>query len=339
MVLLPQLGIKLQGSTPTTIYFNPGTSMPTPTPQPTKIKQLLPLLQQKPNRFQLHQSLSSNPNIHIQGEYSKSQAYGVVDLDNGKVLISQRFSTRLPIASIAKLMSAIVALDLASPDELFTVSEKAASMIPSKIGLKVGERLSVRELLAAMLLFSANDATAVIQENIDQKYGERLFVEAMNQKAQFLGLKNTHFANPQGFDDPEQYSSVEDVIIFTKYALDNYPLIKELVATDFLVLNKNIHHSLYRLPNWNGLLGVYPGVNGGKIGQTDAAGKTTVVTAQRGDKNLIVVVLGAPGSYERDLWAAQLLDLGFQSTLNLPPIGVTRSILKEKYLSWSNLLR
>lgn len=94
------------------------------------------------------------------------------------------------------------------------------------------------------------------------------------------------------------------------------------------------NHKEFKLPNWNGLLDVYPNIIGFKIGNTDDAGKTTVVLSQRENKTILVVLLGAPGIIERDLWAGQLLDIGFQKTSNLTPINVTEAQLREKYRTW-----
>src|SRR5690606_3687251 len=93
-------------------------------------------------------------------------------------------------------------------------------------------------------------------------------------------------------------------------------------------------HKQFDLYNWNGLLGVYPGASGVKIGNTGDAQKTTIVTAERNGKKLLVVVLGAPGVLERDMWAAELLDLGFEKQYGMAPINVTEEQLRAKYKTW-----
>jgi D-alanyl-D-alanine carboxypeptidase len=194
--------------------------------------------------------------------------------------------------------------------------------------------LTVDELLQAAMMTSANDAVEVIKEGVDNKYHEAVFVRAMNEKSQALGLHHSSFANPQGFDDQKNFSSVEDLAVLTHYALTNYPRIAEIVKKDYTILAESNSHKKFDLYNWNGLIGVYPEIIGMKIGNTDQAGKTTIVISQREGKKLLVILLGAPGLYERDLWAADLLDLGYQRTKQLEPIAVTREQLKNKYESW-----
>lgn len=290
-------------------------------------------LEQKEPQFKLQKESGLITTIYAAGEYDQAKAYIAVDLDSGAVLSQKNITQRLPIASLTKIMTAVVALDLAQPEELFTVSPQASFIEPTKIGVVPGQKMRLQELLPALLLTSANDAAEVIKEGVDQKYHDEVFIKAMNAKAQFLGLKNSSFTNPQGFDNPQNFSSAEDLALLSYYALNNYPQIAQIVSQDFQILPADNNHKRYDLYNWNGLVGVYPGTTGLKIGNTDAAGKTTVVTAQREGKKVVAVLLGAPGVLERDLWASQLLDNGFQQ-LGLPPVQITPQQLQSKYLSW-----
>lgn len=240
---------------------------------------------------------------------------------------------RLPVASLTKIMTAVVALDLATPEERFAVSQKAAATIPTKINVLPGEKISLDQLLHAALLASANDGVEVIREGIDQKYGDKVFVRAMNAKSKVLGLKNTSFANPQGFDNRNNYSSASDLAILSQYALTKYPEIAQIVQKDYEYVEANRDHQAFDLYNWNGLLGVYPGVYGLKIGNTGKAGYTTVVAAERSDHRILVVLLGTPGVLERDLWAAQSLDQGF-TKFGLDPVWVSEADLRAKYSTW-----
>jgi len=174
----------------------------------------------------------------------------------------------------------------------------------------------------------------VIREGVDHKYSDEVFIKAMNLKAEIIGLHNTHFQNPQGFDDKDNYSTVEDLAILSHYALNNYPLISQIVTKDYLFLNGNGNHKQFDLYNWNGLLGVYPGVFGVKIGNTEAAGTTTVVASERNGKKLLAVLLGTSDVLDRDLKAAKLLDAAFEKTLGLEPVSITAQQLQHKYASW-----
>lgn len=304
-------------------------------PLPKKVdilEDLKPKLKPSQNDFQLKKQLMLT--VSAGASYEQASAYGVVDLKNGQVIASKNLSERVPIASLTKIMTAVVALDLAGVGEQFSVSARAASQQPTKVMLKTGEKYSLNNLLSFLLISSANDSAEVIKEGIDTKYGNEVFIKAMNYKAQALGLKNTHFTNTQGYDDANNYSSVEDITILSRYALENYPLIAEIVGKNYEDLTDNYNDLRFYLNNWNGLLGVYPGVSGIKIGNTSKAGKCTVVIAVRNGQKLLAIVLGAPGVLERDLWAAQLLDLGFSKIAGIPPVNVTESQLKEKYASW-----
>lgn len=296
--------------------------------------QVLPLLHFKKNNFVLKTANPFFPQAEASEYNNPVSAMIAVDLDNGEVLYEKNMEKKLPVASLTKIMTAIVALDLASPDDTFTVSDYAAHQIPTRIGVVPDEKLKLYELLHALLLTSANDSATVIQEGIDKKYAAPIFIKAMNAKAEFLGLTNSSFANPQGFDDPDNYSTVKDLAILSQYGLKNYALIDEIVRKDYAFLPKNGNHKQFDLYNWNGLIGVYPGAMGIKIGNTGDAGKTTVVVSERNGKKILATVLGASDIYERDLTAAELLDIGFEKTLQLKPASITREMLREKYLSW-----
>lgn len=267
-------------------------------------------------------------------EMERLSSYAVVDFDSGQVLLEKEMDRRVPPASLTKIMSAVVSLDLVSPDEQFPVTEAAQQLEPTTIGVVAGQKMNVGELLAASLITSANDAIQVIVDGIDQRYGQGTFVKAMNEKARFLGLANSYFANPQGFDSDSAYSSASDLVVLSHYALTKYPLIARIVKTDYQFLPASPSHKQFDLYNWNGLLGVYPGAFGIKIGNTGKAGYTTAVVAQRQGKKVLVVVLGAPGVLERDLSAARLLDQGFQKEWGLEPVNVNKRQLEEKYSTW-----
>jgi|SRR5581483_7906589 len=304
---------------------------------PTKVvdqkAKITPLMEKKPNHFHVNNIFQANQAYAAQ-DYDNAKAYEVVNLDNGNMILSKSQDQPLPIASLTKIMSAVVVLDLAKENQLFTVQPEATSVSPTRIGVVAGEKMSVSELLQAALMTSANDAIAVIRDGIDSEYGKGTFVYAMNKKAEFLGLTHTHFANPQGFDSSVNYSTTNDLTVLSQYALTNYPLIAQIVKQEYAFLPASSLHKQFDLYNWNGLLGVYPGAYGIKIGNTDNAGYTNIVASDRGNTHLLVVMLGAPGVVERDQWASELLDSGYQKTLNLAPVNVTKDQLLTKYHTW-----
>lgn len=293
-----------------------------------------PRLKQIKNNYSVHAGSSFVGQADASAPYDEAAAYAAIDYDSGDVIISQNLDELLPIASLTKIMTSVVVLDLAEADEMLVVSEKASKVIPTKIGVVPGEKMSVAELLNAVLLTSANDAAEVIREGIDVKYGKGTFIDAMNIKAEFLSLSDSNFSNPQGFDSHENYSSVRDLAVLSHYALSNYPLLAEIAAKDYEFLPANENHKQFDLNNWNGLIGVYPDTIGLKIGNTGRAGHTTVVLSERDGKKILAVVLGAPGIQERDLWAAHILDAGYQALYNLDPLTITEEQFLEKYATW-----
>lgn len=331
MSALPHLGLKLDQK-----VFTNQMNLLNPNPAKQDIfDQIKVKLQNSPNNFKLNKtsSIITPANADTANDFDKAEAYGVIDIETGDVLAEKSFDKRLPIASITKLMTAVTALDLVSDDKEFKISQKASEMIPTKMGLIPNQSWSVEELLNALILTSANDAAEAIKEGVNESYGAEIFIKAMNEKAKFIGLKNSSFENPQGLDSSTNYSTVEDLAILANYSLSHYPLIREIASKDYQFYPQTQNHKQADLYNWNGLLGVYPGIEGIKIGNTGNAGYTTMVLSKRQGKKVLVVLLGAPGVLERDLWASKLLDLGFEK-LGVEKANITETDLKAKYASW-----
>lgn len=295
-----------------------------------------PKIEHIKNTYKLNYEKSSPlvPQAEASDVVNSASAYALVDFESGNVVLEKNLEKQLPIASLTKIMTAVVALDLLDEDEYLTVTRRATRQVPTKIGVVEGQRFTTKELLQATLLTSANDAVQVIHDGVNAKYGEAVFIKAMNEKARFIGLTTTSFTNPQGFDNRDNYSTVHDLAILSYYALKHYPLIKEIVKKDYEFLPADTNHKQFDLYNWNGLIGVYPETMGIKIGNTGRAGKTTVVVSEREGKTLLAVVLGANTIYERDVWSAHLLDLGYEKTMGLLPVDVTEVQLAAKYRSW-----
>jgi D-alanyl-D-alanine carboxypeptidase len=289
-----------------------------------------------PNAFRLirQQSFVSKAYATNQTEvFDQATEYIAIDNQSGNILLEKNAQYPVSIASLTKIMTSVVALDLAKSTDSLTVSSHAANEIPTTIGVVAGQQMTVDELLHAVLMTSANDAAQAVKDGIDAKYGSPVFIAAMNEKAKFLGLKHTHFANPQGFDNKANYSSAEDLAVLTHYALTNYSEIASITRQDFLHIDANTQHKQFDLNNWNGLLDVYPGVYGVKIGNTGGAGYTTVVGSQREGKDVLIILLNAPGILERDEWAAQLLDRAF-GQFGITPANITEDDLRAKYATW-----
>lgn len=291
-------------------------------------------LESKENDVKLFTKNNLIEEAQAQGPFSEASSYIVVDANSGEIIAEKASMQQLSIASLTKIMTAVVALDLVGPEEVLTISETAPKVVPTNMGLIPGQKWSLEELLNGILLTSSNDAAQVIKEGIDAKFGPGTFIRAMNAKAQFLGLKNTSFDNPQGYDGQTNFSSSADLATLSLYIYKNYPILSEIAQKEYQFFPETLSHKQADLYNWNGVLGVYPGVLGLKIGNTEKAQKTTIVSSQREGEKVLVVLLGAPGILERDLWASELLDLGFEKQFNLEKVNISEAQLKEKYASW-----
>ena len=234
----------------------------------------------------------------------------LVDFDNGKIIYAKNENEKLPIASTAKIMTALIALDNANLADSFLVSEKAAKIGENSMGLTIGEKLTLEELLYGLMLVSGNDAAVTIAEGIGGT--EEKFVDLMNEKVRALGLKNTWFVNASGLDEDakEQYSSAYDLSVIAHYVWENYPKFRQITSTFNKYIEANSNHKAFDLYNDTNLLTTYPGVKGIKPGFTWEAGLCLVSYAENGGKKLLAVILG---SDDRRGEMKELLDLGFNS--------------------------
>jgi serine-type D-Ala-D-Ala carboxypeptidase (penicillin-binding protein 5/6) len=222
-----------------------------------------------------------------------ARAWTVTDLRSGEYLAGENVSKKLPIASTTKIMSALVVLKRANLDEEVTVSEDAAAYATpaySNVGLLPGDTLSVRELLMATLISSGDDAAYALAEHVGGEAGVNRFVEEMNREAKALGLRDTHFENPVGFDARGHYSSAHDLAKMARVAMQD-PEFRNIVSTEYATI-----YTPYReitLATTNELLFSYGPATGIKTGTTPAAGETLVSSASIGDESYVCVVLDA----------------------------------------------
>lgn len=232
----------------------------------------------------------------------------VKDLSTNTILFQKNVNVALPIASTTKIMTAIVAEDFFKPNSVLTV-ENAPRAGGAVVGLVTGESLSYRSVLYAMLLNSGNDAAFAIAENYPG--GVDAFVLAMNKKAQELHLRNTHFANPAGFDDPTHFASAADLAEITSEAL-KYPQISRVVATKDTEISSIDKRYTHKLHNLNKLLSSVPGVLGVKTGYTELAKENLVTLVDRENHRILTVVLG---SNDRFGDSTKLIDWSYRNYL------------------------
>ena len=225
---------------------------------------------------------------HASPQLADARAWFVVNGTNGEVLAQHDATQRVPIASITKLMTVIVALQHLQPDEIVTVTRGAAQVGESRIPLRAGQRISVHDLLEGALVQSANnaaDALAAAAAGGDLQ----TFVGWMNARARQLGLRDTHFVRPDGLDAPGHVSSARDVALLARIAMHS-PVVREIVAER----SAPIENGAFVVHTWNDLLGVFPGVVGVKTGHTSAAGWCEVAAVRRPGYTIYAVVLGVP---------------------------------------------
>jgi D-alanyl-D-alanine carboxypeptidase (penicillin-binding protein 5/6) len=245
-----------------------------------------------------------------------ARAYVVMNGATQEVLLARNAHDRLPVASITKLMTALLTVANARPNDVVVVDSEAAGVTGSTIGLRAGERLRVRELLAASLIQSANDSAVALGEYIEARTGEP-FAGLMNSRAQSLGLEDSRFVRPDGLDVAGQYSSALDVTKLGLVAMRE-PLIRALVRQESATISGG-----RRLNTWNDLLGEFPGVFGVKTGHTSVAGWSEVAAARGNGVTIYATVLGSPSRSVRNADLEELLGWGMSryAVVPLAPAG------------------
>lgn len=231
-------------------------------------------------------AFSQNKGLNITGVSALSY-----DLSTNKVLFIKNPNEKLPMASLTKIMTAIVALEHPLKSDQYLVKQKYL-VGEDSMGLDAGEILSLNELLYGLILHSGNDAAETLAGNFSG--GRSAFIKAMNEKALSLGLNNTHFSNPTGLEgDGKQYSTAYDLLIETRFALKNFPIFDQVAATFDYNIPVTLTHKAYYLENETNLLTSYPGVIGVKDGYTPQAGLCLVTYLNYRSHKIIAVLLGS----------------------------------------------
>ena len=246
----------------------------------------------------------------------------LMDVATGTVLFEQNPHERLAPASVTKIMTMLLIMEAVDSgkitmEDMVTASEAAAAKGGSQVFLKVGETMSVSDMLKSIAVSSANDCACAMAEHIAGS--EAAFVEAMNRRAEELGMKDTHFVNCTGLDDSpeaeEHRTSAYDIALMSRELLKNHPKIKEFTT----IWMDTIRGGAFGLSNTNKLVRFYSGATGLKTGFTSGAGYCLSATAQRDGMELIAVVMGSATSQERNDACKQLLDHGFANYALVSP--------------------
>lgn len=227
----------------------------------------------------------------------------LIDRTTGEILFDKRAHERQSVASITKIMTAIVALELGDLSDVVKVSERAIYTEGSSIYLQKGEEITLEDLLYGLMLRSGNDAAVAISEHVGGSVEG--FVHLMNEKARWIGMTNTNFSNPHGLEGENHYSSAYDIAILLDYAMDNKEFQKISGTTSYLSKNRT-----YKWRNKNKLLtSLYEYCTGGKTGFTRKAGRTLATTAEKYGRTLIAVTLNAPDDWRDHI---RMFEWGFE---------------------------
>ena len=223
----------------------------------------------------------------------------VLDAVSGRVVYEKAPDERSLIASTTKIMTALIVCEQCNVLDRMRIPKEAVGIEGSSMYLQEGEVLTLQELLYGLMIQSGNDAAVALAIYCGGTVEG--FAELMNDKARNLGLKNTHFSNPNGLDAPDHYSTARDLAHLAAYAMEN-PIFRKTVST------KTLHMGQRYLTNHNKLLWRVEGADGVKTGYTKAAGRILVSSATRNDRRLIAVTLDDPNDWEDH---AALLEQGF----------------------------
>jgi serine-type D-Ala-D-Ala carboxypeptidase (penicillin-binding protein 5/6) len=225
---------------------------------------------------------------NAQDPYLSAPSAYVLDISTGVVLLKKQENLSMLPASTTKMMTALVAMESFSPDQILTVFNEYRE--GQNLKLRRGETMTVENLLYCLLVASANDAAEVLASNFPG--GREVFIQKMNDNASQWGMKGSHFLNPAGIDQEGQYSTSHDLAILAKQLLKN-PLLAKIVATKEYAAYSVDGRMVHRMSNINLLLNQYPGVKGIKTGWTDLAGECLVGYVEKDNQKVLSVILGS----------------------------------------------
>ncbi len=234
---------------------------------------------------------------------TQAQAAALVEMNTGKLLLAKNPHEKLPMASTTKVMTAILAIENCSLEEKVKVTKEAYGTEGSSMYLELGEELSMEDVLYGLMLSSGNDAAVAIAVHIAGS--KEAFADMMNEKAQELGLSNTHFVTPNGLPDDAHYTTAYELALISAYAMQNETFRNIVCTRDYVTKTGNRKRKLH---NKNKTLYLYEGGNGVKTGYTKAAGRCLCFSAQRGGMQLVGAVLHSGDTYGD---AFSLMDYGF----------------------------
>lgn len=257
-----------------------------------------------PNEVESIQATLSDDALQALPQVSAESAI-LIETSTASIVGMKNADQRMPMASTTKIMTALVAIEHGNIAKTVSISPGAVGVEGSSVYLYEGERLTLEDLIYAMMLESANDAAAAIAIEVGGSLEG--FAEMMNQKAKELGLKNTHFTNPHGLDNEEHYTTARDLATIALAAMQNETF-KSIVSTYKRTIPLNETEGVRLLINHNKLLKGYNGAVGIKTGYTKKSGRCLVSAAEKDGVGFICVTLNAPDDWQDH---ARMLDFGF----------------------------
>ncbi|MCO7126766.1 D-alanyl-D-alanine carboxypeptidase [Sporolactobacillus shoreicorticis] len=264
-------------------------------------------------------------------ETGKLKSAIVIEQDTGKILFKQNENKELPPASMTKVMTLLLIFKALQNHQIslkdkVNVSEYAASMGGSQVFLEPGESMTVDEMLKAICIASANDASVAMAEHISGS--EKAFVAQMNKEASKLGMTHTHFVNPTGLPTKNHYTTAHDMAVMAR-ALLKYPQVLHYTSKYEDYLRENTDKKFW-LVNTNKLIKTYPGADGLKTGFTNQAKYCLTATAQRSGMRVVAVVMGAASPKERNKEIAGLMDNAFAAYVTKPLLNKNKTVAMAK---------
>lgn len=251
-----------------------------------------------------------------------AQSAILIEASTGRVIWEKDADVRHYPASMTKMMTGILALEKLPPKTDVVISPNAAATEDCPLEIVAGECLSADNIITGMLMESDNGAAVAIAEAVDGSVSQ--FVQRMNERAQEIGMSNTHFVNPNGLTEANHYSTARDMAKLARFAMNNKKF-REIVSTKKQVIHWEVPARQQKLAeNTNKLLANYNGMNGIKTGWTKAAGGCLAASARRNGVELIAIVMQTPGPDDRFADASKLLDYGFKQ------VKMVKGIAKDR---------
>lgn len=257
-----------------------------------------------------------------------SRRYAIYDRLSGRCIYGKDENKQTAMASTTKIMTSIIVVENCKLSDTVTITSKAAGTGGSRLGLHTDDKITVNDLIYGLMLRSGNDAAVALAIHTAGSVEE--FAKLMNQKAEELGLTNTHFVTPHGLDNSEHYTTAYELAVITDYALKN-EIIAKVVKTKSTTIK--INGNSMQINNTNELLGNVEGVYGVKTGFTNNAGRCLVTSVKRGDMDLIIVVLGADTRKDRAKDSMKLIEYAYKRFYKIN----VEEIIQKEFELWKQI--